>query len=88
MKTERACLYRHSNGTKTLFFPLSSTDARNMVAHYGGMFNYFKGTFCLIHLPTRTYLNITYKVKVTRKAHGCLGRLRRSCSSSVRCVPL
>lgn len=31
------------------FFSLSPTDATNVLAHYGGMFDYFKGTFCLIH---------------------------------------
>lgn len=37
MKNE-ACLDR--NGTKTF----SPTDAMNTLAHYGGMFDYFKGT--------------------------------------------
>lgn len=51
----KACLDR--NGT--VFFP---TDAMNTLAHYGGMFDYFKGTCASYTLPT--HLNV--------KSDGCL----------------
>lgn len=44
MKT-RGHVLTDDNGTKT--FP--STDAINVAPHYEGMFDYFKGTFCLVH---------------------------------------
>lgn len=61
-----------SNGTRTS--SQTWTDATNVVAHYGGMFHYFKGTFCLIHFANTHIWTKTSKVKVTCKAAGYLGR--------------
>lgn len=53
----------------------SPSDATNVLAHYGGMFDYFQGTFCLIHFSQPSHLNgETCNIIVGIQRAQCLGR--------------